>query len=455
MRMAKRLILFFSASIAMLCHQRPVLGCSCAGWASVCQAYTSAESIFIGTVTRVKDVPVIRTYKTQSLTDLNAKEEVFNARGWKIYIEIEKTYKGEPQKEIVLAREDNSCSGKFEIGARLLLYAHFNKELGMWEIPPCNRNVFVSDAAEDLLFLEGLPKSLGRTRLSGELSRNEDTPEKGFTRISGFAGAKVKIAGKNKTYEAVTDKNGVYEIYDLPPDQYTVTPEVPPGLKIRFPMFSGFGGLMRNTSGDPNSAMINLKENGCVSVSFVFNANNSISGKVISSNGMPMKGVCMDLIPLADKVSKYFHVFDCTEEDGSYALKDMPPGKYLIVVNKDSKISSTEPFPTLYYPNTFEKEKATIIDMGEGDVRENYVIHLPAQSETITAEGVFLYSDGKPVIKEFVEFIADTKQAKIDGNSRARTDSQGHFSIKILKGVPGKLYGKMFTYIGQLKTALS
>jgi hypothetical protein len=164
-----------------------------------------------------------------------------------------------------------------------------------------------------------------------------------------------------------------------------------------------------------------------------------------------MKDVCMDLIPLTDKVSKYFRVFDCTEEDGSYALKDMPPGKYLIVVNKDNKISSTEPFPTLYYPNAFEKEKATIIDMGEGDVRENYDIHVPAQSETITAEGVFLYSDGKPVIEEFVEFIADAKRPEIDGNSRSRTDSQGHFSIKILKGLQGKLYGKMFTYIGQFE----
>jgi hypothetical protein len=49
-------------------------------------------------------------------------------------IRIEKTYKGEPPSEIILASENTSCGGKFAVGSELLLYAQFIKELWMWKI---------------------------------------------------------------------------------------------------------------------------------------------------------------------------------------------------------------------------------------------------------------------------------------------------------------------------------
>ena len=45
-------------------------------------------------------------------------------------------------------------------------------------------------------------------------------------------GKRIKIIGKDKTYEAKTDKDGIFEIYDLPPGKYFVEPEMPAGWKI-------------------------------------------------------------------------------------------------------------------------------------------------------------------------------------------------------------------------------
>lgn len=429
--------------------QQNASACTCGGYPSVCEAYNSADAVLIGTVTKVEDIENLKTIKGTRVSD--GKEITYSISGFKHYIKVEKTYKGTPQNEIILATEDSSCGGNFKIGARLLLYAYFNKEIKMWEISSCGRNTMMETANDDLLFLNGLPKTLNRTRISGDLARYEDTPESGFERTQIFSDAKLKIASKTKTFEVFTDQNGVYEIYDLPPDIYSITPDIPKGLKIRFPIYYGFGGFLDNLMNDRNSASVDLSKTKCVGVDFLFNTNNKIGGRVIDVKGKPMKDVCLDLIPLTENKSPYFRIFDCTKEDGKYVLDDMPAGKYLILANADGKVSSSEPFPKLYYPNTFDKEKATVITIGEGENLQNFDIKVPSQSETITVSGTLLHSDGKPVIDEFVEFRANNKQEGIDDSTNTKTDSQGRFTLKVLKGLKGKIFGAMFTYVGEFE----
>lgn len=448
MRIMKKLTLLLILTFGLVISlQQNIFACSCSGYPSVCQAYNSAEAIFLGTVTKVIDVKMKSSWAT---TLPNGKQKRDIVEGWKHYIKVEKTYKGTPQSEIVLVAENNSCSGKFEVGAKLLLYAHFDKEGNAWGIGYCGRSTGIDGAQEDLLFLNELPKSLNRTLISGELSRYEDTPEQEFERTQNFSNANLTISSKTKTYNLTTDKNGIYQIYDLPIDTYTITPEIPKGLKIRFPMYFGFGGFLEDILNKSGSVTVDLKESRCVGVSFLFNTDNKISGKVFDANGNPMKDVCLDLVPTVKKPSQYFHIFDCTKEDGSYVLDDMPSGKYLILANKDGKISSSEPFLPLYYPNTFDKEKAVVITMGEGDFRESYDIKIPSQSETITVQGKLLFSDGKPVVDEFVEFASNVETKNIESKSNSKTDNQGNFSVKVLKGQKGKLYGGMYIY-GQYK----
>jgi hypothetical protein len=444
----KKLALFWIFTLSFCFSlQQNILACSCGGYPSVCDAYNSADAVFVGTVTKVINAKMKSSWVT---TLPNGKEKRDIVEGWKHHIKVEKTYKGNPQSEIVLAAEDNSCSGKFEVGAKLLLYAYFDKEENTWGIGYCGRNSGIEGAQEDLLFLDGLPNTLNRTLISGELSRYEDTPEKGFERTQTFANSKLTISSKTKTYNLTTDQNGVYQIYDLPIDTYKITPEIPNGLKIRFPIYYGFGGFLENILNESNSVMVDLKENRCVGASFLFNTNNKISGKVFDANGNPMKDVCLELVPMVKNPSSYFRVFDCTEEDGRYVLDAMPSGKYQIVANGDGKISSSEPFPPLYYPNTFDKEKAMIITMGEGDFKENYDITIPSQSEIITVQGKLLFLDGKPVVDEFVEFASDIEAKGIERKSNAKTDSQGNFSVNVLKGQKGKIFGGMYVY-GQYK----
>jgi hypothetical protein len=183
---------------------------------------------------------------------------------------------------------------------------------------------------------------------------------------------------------------------------------------------------------------------------FNFVVDNAVRGKVYDPYGKLMKGVCLNLIPAEDKNSSLYKA-DCTEESGAYEIDEIPPGNYILAINTGGKISSSEPFKTFYYPDVSDPDKAAVLTIAAGQSLNDIEIHVPRVEETITIEGRFLYANGKPVADEYVQFKAENAGADIDDEAQALTDADGRFSIKILKGLKGKLYGAMYTYIGEFE----
>jgi hypothetical protein len=114
------------------------------------------------------------------------------------------------------------------------------------------------------------------------------------------------------------------------------------------------------------------------------------------------------------------------------------PGTYLLVLNLSGIPRSHEPFPRVFYPGTTELEKATPIAIGLGQTVKNINVMVPVLLETITLEGVVVFSDGHPAPKSTVRFDA-IENPRVSGFTAADTDEQGRFSLKILKGFPGTL----------------
>ncbi len=420
-------ILIAIAFLLLISSEQSVWACSCGGWPSPCEAYAAASAVFTGYVRKIE--PELKAPEEATFTEQTA------------YVQVERAFKGAKEAEIVFHQPSHNCAPKFRVGERWLFYASYHKDTKTWEVYGCGRSSRIEQAHDDLLYLEGLPQSLTRTRISGEISQYEDMPEKGFTRVKDMAGVKVKIIGEKKTYETYTNANGVYEIYDLPIGKYAIEPEIPPGLKVRFPM--PFGLMIPS---DGKTFKVELQARSCAGSDFVICSDSRISGKVFGANGEVMPRVCLNLWPADKPADRYFRIFDCTKADGSYALEEIPPGNYLIMVNDDGKISGDEPFPTAYYPGVFDREKATVITIGEGRKMDGYDIHIPSQSETILIQGVLLYSDGHPVSKEAVLFKAEEENPGIERTYTIVTDAEGRFTLKILRGAVGFLKGEMYLY---------
>jgi hypothetical protein len=424
--------LFPAFALALLLfNARAIYACSCANAPTVCQSYQSADAVFTGEVQRV----VTNTAKGRDGREYRM--------GQVAYMQVEKSFKGTVQPEVVFRTEGTSCDPVYKEGQRWLFYAYYDKETKTWGISACDRSTLIEGAPDDLLYLQGLPKSASTTRLSGQLKHYEDEPGKGFTHVKDIIGAKVKITGEGKEYEAYTDKNGVFEIYGLPPGKYSVQPEIPLGLKVRFSMPSG-----EIDYSDRKNIKVILKDKSCASVSFVLSSNNRLAGRVFGADGRVLPNVCLDLVPKEKPITRS-DIFDCTDKDGRYELKEMPPGEYLIVLNRDGKISSDEPFPTAYFPGVFEKDKATVLAITQSANLEDYDIHIPSQENRKMLQGTLQYSDGKPVADEFVEFKASEVREGFEGEVHTKTDEQGRFTLTVLEGLKGSLRGFMYTYEGE------
>ena len=258
-------------------------------------------------------------------------------------------------------------------------------------------------------------------------------------------GIKVKFTDGLKVYETFTDKNGVYEVFGLPPGKYSVEPEIPVNLKINFPSYAG-----EVDYSNRKTPRVVLKEKGCAGASFYFSENTFISGKVLSPDGRPLHNVCLRLRRKENPDATEF-LMDCTEPDGSFKIDEIPLGDYLLIANEEGKISSFQPFGTVYYPGVFEKEKATVLTFSSGDQRKDADIHIPSQRPTRTIEGRFVYADGRPAAEESVEFKADSEQGQEGEEVYTKTDSQGRFSLPVLEGLKGSLRGYKYAYRGQYK----
>jgi len=305
-----------------------------------------------------------------------------------------------------------------------------------------------NSAAGDLLYLEKLNEMRGRTRIYGKIGINQDSyAQMGKSSVKRFKNVKVRVSGNGQTHVTTTNEDGVFEIYDLPAGEYTISPEIPKGWQIT--EVSSFG-----TSGNDDletDSRIQLKAGRHAFYDYDLQATNTISGKVTDPTGNPMPHVCLELLPIAGKSSNSFLTNDCTDQEGVFVFEQIVGGEYLILVNKDGLVSSDEPFPTAFYPNVFERERAKIITVIEGENQRDISIQIPEVRDTITVSGSLRSVDGVPVVGADVFFSPGKTDKKIDGISGARTDTDGKFTIKILKGLEGMLSGSVMIDIMQFR----
>lgn len=428
---------FFLTLCAFVFNTPGVSACSCGPTPTVLDSFDKSDVVIIARIISVEKAP-------ENSDGIPYVDGVRSAT-----MVVEKVFKGnvKVRDELVFAQGGGSdCIWTFKedsIGDEVLLYLNSPRnDSELWYVGGCGRSKGVEGATEDLLYLENMAKLRGKTRISGKFGGWQN-PELDVKR------RKINLIGpKKKTYELKTDDRGFFEIYDLPPGEYLVEPEIPAGWKIdpywlRYSPSVLQGQELKSAKQFP----ILLEANKHASVHIILEIDSVVRGKVHGPNGKPMYGVCLYLL---SKEGEGGGGFDCTNEQGKFEITSVPPGEYVLAANKDGKLSSREPFRTFYYPNVAEKERAAVISIRLGETVNDINISVPQLFERVIVEGVLRYSDGKPVSDERVSFKA-TEMEGIDGDVSEQTDAEGRFSLKILKGVKGELSAADYVYVGKFE----
>lgn len=320
----------------------------------------------------------------------------------------------------------------------------------------CTRTNRLKNALADLLYLEKEKKVRGKTRLSGDFTKVISSVDGWqYYEYQNLADKKLRIVGNGKDIELKTDKNGIFEIYDLLPGKYKIFTDKISGYKQNFNSSNSIIIL-----GQIAQTIIEIKAKSHSEVSFRYTIDNLISGKFFDANGIPLKNVNIRLIPTTVKPKNYFYKGnDNTDKDGNFKFKEIPVGTYIIVINQNGKITASQPFETFYYPNVKNQAEANTFTISPGYFLDNLTINAPETEEVITVRGSVVFEDEKPADKDnsqnvSVEFIAETENKtknEASKTSRAIVDENGNFIIRILKGQKGKLRGSISTYEGKYK----
>jgi len=217
---------------------------------TVCETYAEADSVIVGNVESVKGDSSNQT----------------------VVINVEKTFKGQKQERIIVSQPQSSCDWDFsEVeGETLLLYLVRNRKTQKYSAIAQGMGGRVERQSENLYWLNNLPMSRSRTRLSGEIRLYRDEP---FQFIDSLGGVKVRVFNSKKTFEVSTDKNGVYEIWDIPVGKYQVEAAIPPNLKLRFDLERGLIDFDSLKKKDPNSeaVLVEIQSKGCGGIDFIVN----------------------------------------------------------------------------------------------------------------------------------------------------------------------------------------
>lgn len=385
--------------------------------------------------------PNVAILKLQSIKQNDAEPRNF-------FFSVEKVFKGELKlNEVLTFRLISNCSLYFseeQVGTEFLFYlGNRPAKDEFWSASTCSRSGAVKATTNDLRYLENEKKLRGKTRLSGNLAKWVETMnDSSFVPL---ADRKIRIVGKVKTAEVTTDETGAFEIYDLPPGKYKIFPGKLDGYYFQ-----------REKSG---FVEVEIKAKSQTEHNFLYSIDNAIGGKVVDREGKPLKEICVDLYSLKTEKALGFAHKPCTDEDGEFEISAIPVGTYKIVVNGEDafdRFSRNSLFETFYYPNAKTLEKAAEISVGENFFLRDLILVPPEMKETITLTGRLIFADGKPAFDKAIQFVRSDKISEIDSGIavsefEVKTDKNGQFTIKILKGQSGILRGTFVALSGENK----
>jgi hypothetical protein len=421
-----------TAALLLLACACAEAAASCVGdWAPPCQAFWSADVVFVGTVVEL-------TYSEKYQKRLGA-DDPWDARDRLARFQVEEVFRGEAAREVTITATEilatpvkladgspgtkftsgGDCEYRFKPGERYVVYARLDGARAGTLRVGFNRTRPAAQAAEDFAFLRGLKTADPTTgRVYGRVVRRDrDLKEGNYLAPAPVEGVGVEVSGEGggTPRTATTDREGFYEVLGLEPGGYVVRARLPESL-------AAFA-----------EQKARVVARGCAEVNVYTQFDGRVAGRVTDSEGRPVAELKVDLIRADGPEISLKGVWAHTDKEGLYELKDVPPGRYLLGFGLGSEPDARAPFPRTYYPGARLAAQATVVEVAPGQRLELLDLRLPPRQADRSVEVSVVWPDGRPVEDAMLRLEDDdywwsanaTRQERLGGAGRYRVTGFG------------------------------
>lgn len=394
------------------------IACRCDGrLPSPYQAYHEAHAIFIGKVLSAENIPYEETIRDKKFT-------VYD-RHFKFA--VTEVLKGNKISNITInvGRIDSSCYRGFSIGDNYLVYADASNRKEIMFSAFCTRTSTLRSRLADVISIRAMLRGDPEPRLYGSLSRSDNDPnDPNASRVTYLSGITIVAESNGRQFSTITDKDGIYRFTKLAAGVYSVRPILPDKYMSYFP--------------DSEEVTVARKSYGA-SADFWSGWNNQVEGRVLDQNGKAIRRAVVKLLsvdhPDQEMSPNFENISDYLGDEGKYKIYGKTPGRYILAVEVYAPFMSGPHIRRTYYPQTKERQNASIIDLGEADKLK---VDLKLTSDELVHEihGAVVWSDGTPVTKDAwfgLEKLEDSEDKNNVRYDLSHTDKQGQFKIQVFE----------------------
>lgn len=374
--------------------------CSCIETAPACEAVWKSALVFSGQVLEITAVPN------------QHGPQFFPER--RVRFSLERMWRGEAAAEVYVMTGAGSgdCGYDFKPGERYLVYTHWQAGVPWTGI--CGRTRRLAEAADDVAYLATSQEPRTGATVFGNVEYSRGS---GSVRSRPAAGYAISLSGNGRTWRTTTDDRGRYEFSQVPVGRYSLAVDSHAGQRVY--------GL------PPVIEVIDTR--GCASANLGLGGTGSVSLQVLSSKREPASGIHVELID-ADTLQNPLPSYRGAKTDatGQITFAEIPPGRYVVVLNLRTPPSAAQPYWRFFHPGTPDVTRATYLSVATGQHVAVDPLILPAPLTGLVLTGSVSWPDGTIARNVFVTALpVNTVHYAAD----TRSDSKGLFSLPLLEGV--------------------
>ncbi|HLM60959.1 MAG TPA: hypothetical protein VK308_09155 [Pyrinomonadaceae bacterium] len=340
----------------------------------------------------------------------------------------------------------SSCYGGYAIGKTYLFYASKQADFGFFEDKIkdentvyqgsfCNRTSNLKSAQDQIYFIREMLKGKPEPQIYGSVARSDTNPQSFEWRHLYLQGIKVVLEGEEKSFQAISDKDGIFRFNNIPEGEYTVKPSPAENYKIYFPEEETIQIL-------PDKTIVSGRGYGnfpykSFYADFSLGWNNRIDGHVVDSAGKPFERYVIKLLPLSKANNEMIpeNLKDSPDHHikGFFVFGGETPGKYVLAVEVYTP-SLNRVKKRFFYPNAETAAKAQIFDINPTTKLQNLKVEIPLTIRDINGE--VLWSDGTSVGSRgwLVLKRLETENEKENVSFDWESTKDGKFTIQAFEG---------------------